>query len=70
VTFTLARQGSDLVASLNGAAGTQQKAQARDIIFTPGHGMTPKVFQRDGDGKIVGFIYLRGKNSVEFKRVG
>jgi ketosteroid isomerase-like protein len=67
--FTFARKGGDLIASLNGGAATVQKAQARDIFFTPGHGTTPKVFQRGDDGKITGFIYLRGKNSVAFKRV-
>ena len=67
--FTFARKGGDLVASLNGGAETAQKAQARDIFFTPGHGTTPKVFQRGDDGKITGFIYLRGKNSVVFMRV-
>jgi ketosteroid isomerase-like protein len=67
--FTFARRGDDLVASLNGSAETAQKAQARDIFFTPGHGATPKVFQRGDDGKITGFIYLRGKNSIMFKRV-
>jgi ketosteroid isomerase-like protein len=67
--FIFARKGDDLVASLNGGAETAQKAQARDIFFTPGHGTTPKVFQRGDDGKITGFIYLRGKNSIVFKRV-
>lgn len=67
--FAFAHKGGDLVASLNGGAEAVQKAQARDIFFTPGHGSTPKVFQRDDDGKIVGFIYLRGKNSVVFRRV-
>jgi hypothetical protein len=67
--FTFAHKGDDLVASLNGAAETAQRAQARDIFFTPGHGATPKVFQRGNDGKITGFIYLRGKNSIVFKRI-
>jgi hypothetical protein len=67
--FTFARKGSGLVASLNGGAETAQKAQAHDIFFTPGHGTSPKVFQRGDDGKITGFIYLRGKNSIMFKRV-
>jgi hypothetical protein len=67
--FTFARKGGDLVASLNGGAETAQPAQTRDIFFTPGHGATPKVFQRGDDGKITGFIYLRGKNSIVFKRV-
>jgi ketosteroid isomerase-like protein len=69
MTFTFVRKGGDLVASLNGGAETAQKAQTRDIFFTPGHGTTPKVFQRGDDGKITGFIYLRGKNSIVFKRV-
>jgi hypothetical protein len=67
--FTFARKGGVLVASFNGGAETAQNAQARDIFFTPGHGATPKVFQRGDDGKITGFIYLRGKHSVVFKRV-
>jgi hypothetical protein len=67
--FAFARRGDELVASFNGGAETAQKAQARDIFFTPGHGSTPKVFQRGDDGKITGFIYLRGKNSLEFKRI-
>ena len=67
--FTFARKGSELVASLNGGAESAQKAQSRDVFFTPGHGTTPKVFQRGDDGKITGFIYLRGKNSIVFKRV-
>jgi hypothetical protein len=69
VKFTFARKGGDLVASLNGGAETAQKAQVRDIFFTPGHGTTPKVFERGDDGKITGFIYLHGKNSIVFKRV-
>jgi hypothetical protein len=68
MTFVFAHKGDDLVASVNGGAETAQKAQARDIFFTAGHGTTPKVFQRGADGKITGFIYLRGKNSIAFKR--
>jgi ketosteroid isomerase-like protein len=67
--FTFARKGGELVASLNGGTETAQKAQARDIFFTPGRGATPKVFQRGNDGKITGFIYLRGKSSLFFRRI-
>jgi hypothetical protein len=68
--FTFKRKGDAIAASLNGTPETIQKAQARDIFFSPGHGATPKVFLRGDDGKISGFIYLRGKNSIVFKRVG
>jgi len=69
MTFVFTHKGDALIASVNGGAQTAQKAQARDIVFTPGHGTTPKVFQRGSDGKITGFIYLRGKNSLMFQRV-
>jgi Domain of unknown function (DUF4440) len=69
IKFTFVNKGGELVASLNGGAESAQKAQSRDIFFTPGHGSTPKVFQRGDDGKITGFIFLRGKNSIVFKRV-
>jgi ketosteroid isomerase-like protein len=70
MTFVFAHKGADLVASVNGGTETAQKAQARDIFFTAGHGNTPKIFQRGDDGKITGFLYLRGKNSIAFKRAG
>jgi ketosteroid isomerase-like protein len=68
--MTLVHKGNDLTAPLNGGAATAQKAQARDIIFTPGRAQTPKVFQRDGRGNITGFIYLRGNHSMIFRRLG
>lgn len=34
----------------------------------PGQGTTPKVFQRDANGRITGFIYLHGNHSLTFKR--
>jgi hypothetical protein len=67
--FTFVHKGQDLLASINGGAETAQKAQSRDIFFTPGHGTTPKVFQRGHDGRITSFIYLRGRSSIVFKRV-
>ena len=66
ITFT--RQGDRLLASLNGSSPVAQEAQARDILFSPGQGATPKVFQRDANGRITGFIYLRGNHSLTFKR--
>jgi len=66
ITFT--RQGGHLFASINGGSAVEQEAQARDIVFTPGHGTTPKVFQRDTNGKITGVLYLRGSHSLAFKR--
>lgn len=66
--ITLTRQGDRLLAALDGGAGVAQAAQARDILFSPGHSATPKVFQRDDAGRITGFVYLNGNHSLTFKR--
>lgn len=66
--ITLSLQGDRLLASLNGGTGVPQAAQARDILFSPGHSATPKVFQRDDAGRITGFLYLNGSHSLTFKR--
>lgn len=66
ITFT--RQGDRLLASLNGGAGVAQEAQARDILFSPGQSTTPKIFQRDDSGHIIGFVYLHGNHSLTFRR--
>lgn len=68
IAMTFARQGDRLLASLNGGSGVAQEAQARDILFSPGRGATPKIFQRDDAGKIIGFVYLTGNHSLTFKR--
>jgi hypothetical protein len=68
IGITITRQGDRLFASVNGGSGVEQEAQARDIVFTSGHGATPKAFQRDGSGKITGFVYLRGSHSLTFTR--
>lgn len=68
ISITFTRRGDRLFAAVNGSSGVEQEAQARDIVFTPGHGATPKVFQRDGSGKVTGFVYLRGSHSLTFTR--
>lgn len=66
--MTLTRQGDKLLASLDGGSAVAQEAQARDILFSPGQGTTPKVFQRDANGRVTGFIYLHGNHSLTFRR--
>jgi len=70
VTFTFARKGSDLVASLNGGAPTVQKAELRDVFFTPGRARARKIFLRDASGKITAFVNRREGHDLVFKRVG
>jgi hypothetical protein len=66
--FTFTRSGDALMASVNGGPASEQKAEVRDVFFTPGRGGLRKVFQRDGSGKVTGFIYLRPGGDLVFNR--
>ena len=67
--FSFTRQGSDLAASTGGAAPVVQKAEVRDIFFTPGRARFTKVFERDASGKVIGFFYRREGHDTHFRRV-
>ncbi len=38
------------------------------MLFTPGAPRTRKIFQRDSDGKVTGFLSRREERDVTFKR--
>ena len=46
------------------------KAELRDVLFTPGQPRTRKIFQRDEDGKVIGFISRREGHDLVLRRVG
>jgi len=64
------RKGNDLMASLNGGPATLQKAELRDVLFTPGRPRMRKIFQRDAGGHVTGFISRREGHDILYKRVG
>lgn len=68
LTFTFARSGGDLAAATGGQPLTAQKAEARDIFFSPGNARAIKIFQRDAGGKITGFVYHRAGQAILFTR--
>lgn len=67
IVFT--RKGGDLVVSLNGGPATLQKAELRDVFFTPGRARFRKIFQRDADGRVTGFVNRREGHDILFKRL-
>lgn len=69
VKFTFARNGDDLTASLNGGPPSVQKAELRDVFFTPGRARQRKIFQRDASGRITGFVSRREGHDIVFKRI-
>lgn len=69
VTFTFARSGDDLTASTAGGAPTIQRAEVRDVFFTPGRARFTKVFERNASGRVVGFFLRREGHDIHFTRV-
>jgi len=68
--FTFTRKGNDLMASLNGGPETMQKAELRDVFFTPGRARLRKIFQRDAAGRVTGFVTRREGHDILFRRLG
>jgi hypothetical protein len=69
-TFTIARNGHDLVGKQGANPPVAIKAELRDVLFTPGQPRVRRIFQRDAQGRIVGFIRRREGHDLVFKRVG
>jgi ketosteroid isomerase-like protein len=68
-TLVFTRKGNDLMVSLNGGPATLQKAELRDVLFTPGRPRLRKIFQRDAAGRVTGFISRREGHDILYKRL-
>lgn len=68
MTVTLTRNGTDLMASLNGGPASAQKAELRDVFFTPGHPRVRKIFQRNTGGAVTGFVSRHEGHDIFFRR--
>lgn len=69
-TFTIARKGHDLTGTQGANPPVAIKAELRDVLFTPGQPRLRRIFQRDAQGKVTGFIRRREGHDLVFKRVG
>jgi hypothetical protein len=67
--FTFSRDGTDLSASTGRGPKTIQKAELRDMLFTPGRARFTKVFERDRDGKVIGFFIRREGHDTHFRKL-
>lgn len=46
-------------------------AELTDVLFTPGQPSKRRIFERDAQGKITGFVVRRdGRDALRLKRVG
>lgn len=66
--FTFSIRDGTLFASLGDGMPVEQKAEMRDVVFTPGHARARKDFQRDPSGRVVGFLLRREGHDIYFKR--
>ena len=67
--FRFARDGDHLVASLQGGPVTAQLAEVRDVFFTPGRARFRKVFTRDDEQRVDGFLYRSEGHDLRFRRI-
>ena len=62
VTYTIRRDGHNILAKRSDGPETELKAETRDMLFSPGIPRVRKVFLRDAAGKVTGFV-VRYENS-------
>ena len=62
VTYTIRRDGDHILAQRPDGQEIELKAEARDMLFSPGNPRMRKVFLRDAAGKVTGFV-VRYENS-------
>ncbi len=67
--FRFTRQGDQLLASLSGGPATPQAAEVRDVFFTPGRSRFRKVFTRNRDDRVDGFLYRSEGHDIRFRKV-
>lgn len=69
VRFTFTRQDGELYAAVAGGPKTLQKAELKDLFFTPGRSRFTKVFERGASGRVIGFALRREGHDIYFRRV-
>jgi len=69
-TYVICREGHDLVGTMAGKPTVALKAEAGDVVFIPGDVWLRKVFQRDKQGHITGFIDRRESIDRLWTRIG
>jgi ketosteroid isomerase-like protein len=67
----IARDGDGLVSATNDSKPAALRVEVHDVLFTPGQPRLRRVFERDADGKITGFVSRReGRDVLRFTRSG
>ncbi len=68
VSYTIRRQGDELVGERTGRKPETLRVEAADVLFVPGEPRLRKVFQRAPDGHLTGFVERRESWDIVWKR--
>ena len=69
ITFEIRRKGDALEGQQNGRKEEELRAEAPDVLFSPGKPRYRRVFQRDSRGRIIGFAERREAWDLVWKRL-
>ena len=69
LSVRIMRTADGLQSSTNGGEPTPLRAEFRDVLFTPGAAPGLRVFQRDPNGRITGFISRRYGNDLPLSKI-
>jgi hypothetical protein len=67
-TYTITQSEGRLYGATNDNKPVEIKAEIADVLFTPGQPRTRKIFQRDAQGKVTGFLSRREERDLVFKK--
>lgn len=69
ITTTIGCSGSGLTSERTGRASATYRAETADVFFVPGEPRTRRIFQRDADGNVTGFVDRREGEDILWRRV-
>jgi hypothetical protein len=70
LVYVLHREGDRLIGQRKGGSPVEWNAELRDVFFISGQPRIRKIFQRDANGKITGFVERRESWDIVWKKVG
>jgi Domain of unknown function (DUF4440) len=69
ITYTISRDSDGLVGTRTGRKPEALKVELRDCLFVPGQPRLRKIFQRDTNGRITGFVERRESWDIAWRRL-
>jgi hypothetical protein len=69
ITTTLACSDDGLVSTRSGRPPQTYRAEIADVFFLPGQPRTRRIFERDGQGRIVSFVDRREGHDIRWKKL-